>query len=155
MIFTPVPGLPASLKMMCSPPHPSVRHFRLQSANCQFAMINGQFAIPHCVLSRSSGLFPADGRSCSFLGARGRPKIMHRGYRAASQEGPTMLAKFCGGILAIILAVTVALPLRAEVTAAAVDASIKQGVDYLLSRQDRAIGAWAEYKGEPGGLTAM
>ncbi len=66
-----------------------------------------------------------------------------------------MLAKFGGGILAIILTVTVAQPLYAEVTAAAVDASIKLGVDYLLSRQDRASGAWAEYKGEPGGLTAL
>jgi hypothetical protein len=66
-----------------------------------------------------------------------------------------MLAKFGGGIAATILLVTVMQPLHAEVTAAAVDASIKQGGDYLLSKQDRQSGAWAEYKGEPGGLTAM
>ncbi len=66
-----------------------------------------------------------------------------------------MLAKFCGGILTIVLAVTFAQPLFAEVTAAAVDASIKQGVDYLLNRQDRQSGAWTEYKGEPGGKTAL
>jgi hypothetical protein len=73
-----------------------------------------------------------------------------------------MLAKIGGGILAIVLAVTVAQPLqavaqplKAEVTAAAVDESIKAGVQYLLSRQDKASGAWAEYKGEPGGLTAL
>jgi prenyltransferase/squalene oxidase-like repeat protein len=59
------------------------------------------------------------------------------------------------GIVAFILILCFVLPLRAEVTAAAVDESIRAGVKFLLDRQDKASGSWTEYPGEPGGLTAL
>src|SRR5688572_29459763 len=44
---------------------------------------------------------------------------------------------------------------HAEVTAAQVDEAIRTGSQYLLKRQDKATGSWTEYKGEPGGQTAL
>src|SRR5262245_20328145 len=66
-----------------------------------------------------------------------------------------MLRSIAIAVSSLVLFLTIAPTLRAQVTAAAVDDSIKRGVEYLLSRQDRPSGAWAEYKGEPGGLTAL
>jgi hypothetical protein len=48
----------------------------------------------------------------------------------------------------------IARPVRAEVTAAQVDESIRQGVDFLLRRQG-PDGNWTERPGEPGGVTAL
>jgi hypothetical protein len=55
---------------------------------------------------------------------------------------------------AILLAAVVPAA-HAEVTAAQVDEAIRTGTQYLLKRQDKATGSWTEYKGEPGGLTAL
>jgi len=66
-----------------------------------------------------------------------------------------MLRSIAIAVGSLVLITSIVPALRAEVTAAAVDDSIKRGVEYLLSRQDRASGSWAEYKGEPGGLTAL
>src|SRR5262245_29224177 len=72
-----------------------------------------------------------------------------------SREAKRMLRSIAIAVSSLVLVLTIAPALRAELTAAAVDDSIKRGVEYLLSRQDRASGTWAEYKGEPGGLTAL
>jgi hypothetical protein len=66
-----------------------------------------------------------------------------------------MLRTTAIAVSSLVLIAAIVPAARAEVTAAAVDESIKAGVQYLLSRQDKASGAWAEYKGEPGGLTAL
>jgi hypothetical protein len=58
-------------------------------------------------------------------------------------------------LAALVMSVSVMQPARGEVTAAQVDEAIRTGTAYLLKRQDRATGNWTEYKGEPGGLTAL
>lgn len=58
-------------------------------------------------------------------------------------------------IAALGLCIAIVRPVRAEVTAAQVDTAIRAGREYLLRRQDKTNGNWTEYKGEPGGLTAL
>src|SRR5687768_10672820 len=66
-----------------------------------------------------------------------------------------MLRQFAGTCVGVVLAITIARSASAEVTAAQVDEAIRTGTAYLLKRQDRVTGNWTEYKGEPGGLTAL
>lgn len=66
-----------------------------------------------------------------------------------------MLRCFAGTSVSILLVLAIGRPAHAEVTAAQVDEAIRTGVQYVLKRQDRAAGNWTEYKGEPGGLTAL
>ncbi len=42
-----------------------------------------------------------------------------------------------------------------EITAEMVRQAIRRGVEYLKSQQDARNGNWAEYPGEPGGMTAL
>lgn len=58
------------------------------------------------------------------------------------------------GIIPVVLSLMIARPARAEVTAAQVAESIRQGTEYLVRRQ-HPEGNWTEYEGEPGGLTAL
>src|SRR5688500_66206 len=81
--------------------------------------------------------------------------IANRKAPARELRGSTMLRSFAGTCVGSVLAVAIARSASAEVTAAQVDEAIRTGVQYLLKRQDRATGNWTEYKGEPGGLTAM
>src|SRR5687768_7869957 len=73
----------------------------------------------------------------------------------AQPGGQQMSRRVTIALAGLVLSVAVIQPVRAEVTAAQVDEAIRTGTAYLLKRQDKATGSWTEYKGEPGGLTAL
>ena len=51
--------------------------------------------------------------------------------------------------------ITIAQPVRSELTDQAVRQSIERGVTFLLSQQNKTSGAWVEHSGYPGGLSAL
>jgi hypothetical protein len=69
------------------------------------------------------------------------------------------MARIRGLSLALLLTLVTVVPLSAQqpvgdITAADVNESIRQGIDYLKKIQ-QADGSWTEYEGQPGGMTAL
>jgi hypothetical protein len=66
-----------------------------------------------------------------------------------------MLRKICCGLLVAGVMAAIARPVRADITADQVRDSIKRGLFFLKSQQDRVKGNWPEYSSQPGGVTSL
>ena len=63
--------------------------------------------------------------------------------------------KICFALVICMGIITIAQPVRSELTDQAVRQSIERGVTFLLSQQNKTSGAWVEHSGYPGGLSAL
>lgn len=63
--------------------------------------------------------------------------------------------KICFALVIYLGIITIAQPVRSQLTDQAVRQSIERGVTFLLSQQNKTSGAWVEHSGYPGGLSAL